>query len=88
MTWKVRLDKHAVKQLLKLEKSIQRRLIEFLKNKIENCDNPRFIGKPLKGKLKNLWRYRVGDYRIICQIKSKEILVLILAFKHRKEAYS
>jgi mRNA interferase RelE/StbE len=78
---------HAVKQLKKLDKSMQKRIIDFLKNKISGCNNPRYLGKPLKGKLSNLWRYRIGNYRIICKIQDKEVLVLVLNIKHRKTAY-
>lgn len=88
MNWKVNIDRHAIKQLKKLDKSAQKRIIDFLKNKVADCGNPRHTGKPLQGKLAGLWRYRAGDYRIICKIKDREVLVLVLNIKHRKHAYS
>lgn len=87
MTWKISFDMHAVRQLKKLDKHIQKKIIDFLQNKISGCNDPRYLGKPLKGKLSGLWRYRIGDYRIICKIQNKEVLVLVLNIKHRKNAY-
>lgn len=54
---------------------------------IEGCENPREKGKPLKGNLKNQWRYRIGNYRILCRIEDYEVLVLVLNVGHRKEVY-
>ena len=88
MTWKVTIDKHAIKQLKKLDKSTKKRIINFLKNKVDGHNNPRHIGKPLQGKLTGLWRYRTGDYRIICKLKDKEVTVLVLNIRHRKNIYS
>jgi mRNA interferase RelE/StbE len=78
---------HAVRQLKKLNKSAQKRIIDFLNKKISGCNNPRYLGKALKGRLSGLWRYRIGDYRIICKIQDKEVLILVLNIKHRKNAY-
>ncbi|GAB5040991.1 type II toxin-antitoxin system RelE family toxin [Bartonella henselae] len=47
----------------------------------------RVIGKPLKGQFSGLWRYRVGDYRILCELYDKELVVLVLAVGHRKNIY-
>ena len=88
MTWKVNIDRHAIKQLKKLDKPAQKRVTDFLKSKIADCCNPRHTGKPLQGKLAGLWRYRVGDYRIICKLKDSEVTVLVLNIKHRKHVYS
>jgi mRNA interferase RelE/StbE len=87
LIWKVRIDTHAVKQLKKLDKPIQKKIINFLNNKISGCNNPRYLGKPLKGKLSGLWRYRLGDYRIICKIQDYKVTVLVLNIKHRKNIY-
>lgn len=64
----------------------QKRIIFFLRTK-ETCHNPRQQGKALRGDKAELWRYRVGDYRIICQIEDEVVTVLVLGVGHRKEVY-
>lgn len=87
MAWTIKLDTHAVKQLKKLDNSSQKRIVNFLQNRLNNSDNPRLLGKPLTGRLAKLWRYRVGDYRLICKINDKEVTVLVINIGHRKEIY-
>jgi mRNA interferase RelE/StbE len=59
-----------------------------LENKITNLKNPRDFGKSLQGDLSDLWRYRVGDYRIICEIKDEELIILVVAIGHRSKIYA
>ena len=59
----------------------------FMKERIKPTDNPRGIGKALKGNLSGYWRYRVGDYRIICQIQEAELIILVIELGHRKGVY-
>ena len=87
MSWTVKLNDVAEKQLKKLDNPIQRRLVDYLDQRIENCKNPRHFGEPLKGNMLGFWRYRVGDYRIICEILDEELVVLTIAFAHRREVY-
>ena len=87
MNWEIKLDTRAVKQLKKLDKKAQHRIIAFLQKRLTCGDNPRRLGKALTGRLSNFWRYRVGDYRLICKIKDKEITVLVINIGHRKEIY-
>lgn len=63
------------------------RQIDWLDDRIENCKNPRHFGEPLRGDLAGLWRYRVGDYRIICEIQDEKMVVIALAVGHRREVY-
>lgn len=86
MTWQIKWDDSAVKQLRKLDKQIQDRIISYLK-KIA-LENPRKQGKPLVGDKTRFWRYRMGEYRIICRIIDNELVVLIVAVGHRKEIYT
>lgn len=88
MNWNVRLSNTAEKQLKKLNQSVQDRIIHYLDQRIEGCKNPRHFGEPLKGNKSGLWRYRVGDYRIICTIMEEELVVLALTIGHRKEIYT
>ena len=59
-----------------------------LEKNIQNCENPRLHGKGLVENKSGQWRYRIGDYRVICEIQDKEIIVLVLEVGHRREIYS
>jgi mRNA interferase RelE/StbE len=87
LDWTIKLDTHAIKQLKKLDKLAQRRIAVFLQKRLACCETPRNLGKPLVGRLSGLWRYRIGDYRIISKIKDREITVLVINIGHRKEIY-
>lgn len=87
MAWKVKISDVAEKQLKKLDKSIQKRILDYLKDRINGCKNPRHFGEALKGDKSGLWRYRIGDFRIICEIQENELIVLTLAIGHRREIY-
>ena len=76
----------AEKQFLKLDKQIQRQIQKFVLQ-LKNLENPRSRGKALVGNLSHLWRYRVADYRLICEIQDEKILVTVLRIGHRKEIY-
>ncbi|HHF7346462.1 TPA: type II toxin-antitoxin system RelE/ParE family toxin [Legionella feeleii] len=86
MSWTIKIGKKVEKQLSKLDKTIQTRILDFLAE-IEKKDNPRVSGHSLKGELGEFWRYRVGDYRIICQIEDGEVTILVIKIAHRREAY-
>jgi len=87
LAWKIAITKTATKQLEKLDRTMQKRITAFLKEKIEASNNPRKLGKALQGNKHKLWRYRVGNYRLICNVEDKTITVLVLAVGHRKEVY-
>lgn len=88
MAWTVSVGNTAERQLRKLDRSVQRRILDWLDDRIEGCKNPRHFGEPLKGNHAGLWRYRVGDYRILCDIRDGEIVVLVLAVGHRRQIYN
>ncbi|MEW6218337.1 MAG: type II toxin-antitoxin system RelE/ParE family toxin [Thermodesulfobacteriota bacterium] len=87
MAWTVEISSFAEKQLRKLDHPVQQRLLDWLDDRIEGCKNPRHFGEPLRGDLAGLWRYRVGDFRIICEIQEERLVVLALAVGHRREIY-
>ena len=87
MVWKIEIDKKALKGIAALDKSVQKRISSFLKTKLAKMENPRSIGETLQGDLKNFWKYRVGDYRLICSIEDKIVTVLVLRVDHRREVY-
>jgi len=87
LAWTVEVSDFAEKQLRKLDRPIQRRLIDWLEDRIDGCKNPRHFGEPLRGEMAGLWRFRVGDYRVICEIQDQQLVVLALAVGHRREIY-
>lgn len=86
MTWTIEFKSKANKSLQQLDKSIQIRIVDFLDN-LALQNNPRLQGKALTGQYAGLWRYRVGDYRIICNIKDNQLTILVLQLGHRKNIY-
>ena len=87
MAWTVEISSFAEKQLRRLDRPVQQRLLDWLDDRIEGGKNPRHFGEPLRGGLSGLWRYRVGDFRIICEIQEQRLVVLALAIGHRREIY-
>ena len=83
--WRIELARSAAKQLAKLGTAESRRIVEFLKARAS--EDPRQVGKALSGPLGDLWRYRVGDYRIICEIQDAALVVLVVRVGHRRELY-
>jgi len=87
LVWTVEVSDFAEKQLRKLDRQIQKRLIDWLDDRIDGCKNPRHFGEPLRGEMAGFWRYRVGNYRIICEIQDEQLIVIALAVGHRREVY-
>ena len=85
---KVEIDNEAKRDLEKLDPQVSRRIERFLYERIARLDDPRSIGEALRGsKLGEFWRYRVGDWRIICKVQDAELIVLALRVGHRREIY-
>ena len=87
MGWTVKLTPEAKAGLAKLGASEAERVLRFLNTRLQNRDNPKEIGDSLKGPLREYWRYRVGDYRIICRLEAGVVTVLVLHIGHRSEVY-
>ena len=87
MAWKVEVAQSAAKQIAKLDRAAQQRIYRFLVDKIESSPDPRQQGKALQGDKRGLWRYRVGDYRLICDLQDKRLIVLVLIVGHREDVY-
>lgn len=88
MGYEIEFDPDALKDLKKLDRSVQQRLIGFLKLRLATLDDPRSIGEALAGaKLGNYWNYRVGDWRIVCDILDTRIAVRVLRVGNRREVY-
>ena len=87
MKYKIIFTEKAKKQLKKLDKHTSALIIGWLEKNIEGCENPRMYGKGLTANRSGQWRYRIGDYRIICEIKDEEVIILVLEIGHRREIY-
>ncbi len=87
MKYKILFEKNANKQLKKIDMTQQRIIVNWLAKNLENTHNPRIFCKSLKGNLKEYWRYRVGNYRIIAEINDDEVKILIIEVGHRKDIY-
>ncbi|MBI4534296.1 MAG: type II toxin-antitoxin system RelE/ParE family toxin [Candidatus Melainabacteria bacterium] len=88
MAWKIELAPAAERELNKLDKQHARRILKFLYERVSNLDNPRSIGEALKGsRFGELWKYRVGDYRIISSIEDTLVRILIVRIGNRREDY-
>jgi mRNA interferase RelE/StbE len=85
----LRIDfvRSAAKELEELDAEIQRRIVRFLRERIESESDPRRIGKALKGGNVPLWAYRVGDRRVVCAIEDKEGRILVLRVGHRRHVH-
>ena len=87
MRWAYRFDERALKELRKLDRQAQKAILAYLDQRIAVDGDPRRFGKGLQANLAGLWRYRVGDYRFLCQIKDGLLLVLVISVSHRKNVY-
>jgi len=85
--WKIKFLETAEKELEKLDKASSRIISRYIRERLETSEDPRRFGKPLAGNLKEFWCYRVGDYRIICNIDNEKILILVVRIAHRREVY-
>lgn len=85
--YQIHYSKKAQKQIKKLDKQIQRLLFAWIDKYLDGTDNPREHGKGLTGDRANEWRYRIGDYRLVCDIQDDKMVILALELGHRKEIY-
>ena len=87
MTWIVEFDEAARKELRKLDHQSQQDILRYLRERIATDEDPRRFGRPLVRELAGLWRYRIQNYRLICNIEDGKLTVLVLRVGHRKDVY-
>lgn len=88
MAWSIDLDPRAKHELNRLDPQDARRINRFLNERVASLENPRSIGEALKGtELGELWKYRVGDYRIIASIEDKRVRIVVVRIGNRREVY-
>lgn len=86
-TWRIEITRTAAKTITKLDHPAQKAILKFLRERLSTAENPRQRGSALQGDKRGLWRYRVGDYRLICDIQDEKVVVLLLEVGHRKNVY-
>lgn len=87
MIWTVRVNLRVAKEIAKLPTDDRDTIADFLHKELPFMTNPRAKGEPLHGSLKSYWKYRFGNYRIVCEIKKSEILIDVITVGDRKEVY-
>ena len=87
MTYRVEVTERFEREFKKLDRYTQRMIKAWIGKNLEGCENPRQHGKGLTANRAGQWRYRIGDYRLICQINDGELLILALTVGHRREVY-
>ncbi len=87
MAWTIEITARARKNINSLDKQAANRILSFLSDRLAVAENPRQLGKQLTGPLKYYWSYRVGDYRLLCEIQDEKLIVLVLEVGNRREIY-
>lgn len=87
MTWEIEFTRSAQKQLSKIDRTQAKRILDYLRTRIAPSEDPRFTGKALSGPLGEFWRYRIGDFRVICEINDKTVMILVIEVGHRGDVY-
>jgi mRNA interferase RelE/StbE len=87
MAWKIEFVPAAAKELNAVGATEASRIVKFLSTRLSKLDDPRSIGEALKGRLGQLWKYRIGDYRIIADIQDRCVLILVVRVGHGREVY-
>lgn len=88
MAWSIEFEAAAKKELASLDKPVAKRITGFLRERVAPLEDPRMLGEALKGpRLGAFWKYRVGDYRIICAIEDGRLTVLVVRIGNRREVY-
>lgn len=80
-------EKKAKKQIDKLDNSVKKIIKKWLLKNLVGCENPRLHGRELTGNKSGLWRYRIGDYRIIADIQDDKLVIVAISIEHRKQVY-
>ncbi len=87
MTWKIEYAESVQKDIRKMDAQQRKRIRDFVEDKVANLEDPRMLGKALTGSFSGLWRYRLGNHRIIVHIEDRDVRILIVKIAHRKEVY-
>ena len=86
--YSVEIDTGVARKIQKLDRETQRLILSYINRNLWNCPDPRASGKALTGPLRGLWRYRIGEYRLLAEIRDSEMLVIVVDVEHRSKVYS
>lgn len=87
MTYRIEFTQEAVKTFKKMDRSVARLILAWVRKNLEGCEDPRAHGKGLTANRSGMWRYRIGDYRLLADIQDDKVLILILEVGHRRDIY-
>jgi len=87
LAWTIKILDSAKQDLKKLDKPIQQRIASFLQKRLADTNDPKQLGKALQGHYAGYWRYRVGDYRLICHLENEQLIIVVVEIGHRKDIY-
>ena len=87
MAWRIEFEEAAKKELARLDRQTQARILKYLRERVAPSENPRAFGEPLRSHLAGLWKYRLGDYRVVVEIHEETVLVLVVRIGHRSKVY-
>jgi mRNA interferase RelE/StbE len=87
LKWRIEFDPAAAKEFKKLDRVVQVRIPRFLRDRLLAGSDPRHYGKALKGDKATFWRYKVGNYRLVCAIEDERLVILVVRVAHRRKAY-
>lgn len=87
MKYRLLFSKRALKELKKMDKAVSALIFAWLKKNIDGAADPRAFGKALKGDKKEMWRYRIGDYRILANIEDENLTIIAIEIGHRRDIY-
>ena len=85
--WTIEFEAAAQREFERLDKTVALRISKFLYQRVASLENPRLIGERLHGTLGDYWKYRVGDYRIICTLEDDRLVVVVVRIGHRRDVY-
>lgn len=87
MKYRLLFSKRALKELKKMDKAVSALIFAWLKKNIDGAVDPRAFGKALKGDKKEMWRYRIGDYRVLANIEDENLTIIAIEIGHRRDIY-
>ncbi len=87
MAWTIKPARRFERELAKLDKSVQRKILAYLETRVTPSEDPRTFGKALGYDLAGFWRYRIGDYRILCKIEDEHLVIVAVSVGHRSDVY-
>jgi mRNA interferase RelE/StbE len=87
LIWSVEWDERARKELRRLDRPAQQDILRYVRERLAGSQDPRRFGRTLRGAKQALWRYRIGAYRLICQIEDDRLIILVITVGHRRDVY-